>query len=93
EILLKIPKYMAVNDFIRDHKDRFLNELLDLLRIPSVSADPKFKDDVFAAADFVKESLVKAGADVAEICQTAGYPIVYGEKITDPNLPTVLVYG
>ncbi|WPR74527.1 dipeptidase [Algoriphagus sp. NG3] len=84
---------MAVNDFIRDHQDRFLNELLDLLRIPSVSADPKFKEDVFAAADFVKESLVKAGADVAEICPTAGYPIVYGEKIIDSNLPTVLIYG
>ncbi|MDG1279103.1 MAG: dipeptidase [Algoriphagus sp.] len=84
---------MAVNDFIRSNKDRFLNELLDLLRIPSVSADPKFKDDVFAAADFVKESLLKAGADTVEICQTAGYPIVYGEKIIDPSLPTVLVYG
>lgn len=84
---------MAVNDFIRSNKDRFLNELLDLLRIPSVSADPKFKDDVFAAADFVKDSLVKAGADTVEICQTAGYPIVYGEKIIDPSLPTVLVYG
>lgn len=84
---------MAVNDFIRDNKDRFLNELLDLLRIPSVSADPKFKDDVFAAADFVKESLEKAGADVVEICQTKGYPIVYGEKIIDPALKTVLVYG
>lgn len=84
---------MAVNDFIRSNKDRFLSELLDLLRIPSVSADPKFKDDVFAAADFVKESLVKAGADTVEICQTAGYPIVYGEKIIDPSLPTVLVYG
>ncbi|WP_425637091.1 dipeptidase [Algoriphagus yeomjeoni] len=84
---------MAVNDFIRDNKDRFLNELLDLLRIPSVSADPKFKDDVFAAANFVKESLEKAGADLVEICQTKGYPIVYGEKIIDPALPTVLVYG
>ncbi|WP_339870041.1 dipeptidase [uncultured Algoriphagus sp.] len=84
---------MAVNDFIRDNKDRFLNELLDLLRIPSVSADPKFKDDVFAAANFVKESLEKAGADVVEICQTKGYPIVYGEKIIDPALQTVLVYG
>jgi len=84
---------MAVNDFIHSNKDRFLNELLDLLRIPSVSADPKFKDDVFAAADFVKESLVKAGADTVEICQTPGYPIVYGEKIIDPALPTVLVYG
>ena len=84
---------MSVKQYIHDHQDRFLNELLDLLRIPSVSADPKFKNDVFAAADFVKESLVKAGADTAEICQTAGYPIVYGEKIIDPALPTVLVYG
>jgi acetylornithine deacetylase/succinyl-diaminopimelate desuccinylase-like protein len=84
---------MAVNDFIHSNKDRFLNELLDLLRIPSVSADPKFKADVFAAAEFVKNSLEKAGADTVEICQTAGYPIVYGEKIIDPALPTVLVYG
>lgn len=84
---------MAVNDFIKANKDRFLNELLDLLRIPSVSADPKFKKDVFAAAEFVKDSLVNAGADQVEICETAGYPIVYGEKIIDPNLPTVLVYG
>ena len=84
---------MAVNDFIHSNKDRFLNELLDLLRIPSVSADPKFKNDVFAAAEFVKNSLEKAGADRVEICQTAGYPIVYGEKIIDPALPTVLVYG
>jgi acetylornithine deacetylase/succinyl-diaminopimelate desuccinylase-like protein len=80
-------------DFIHSNKDRFLNELLDLLRIPSVSADPKFKNDVFAAAEFVKNSLEKAGADTVEICQTAGYPIVYGEKIIDPALPTVLVYG
>jgi acetylornithine deacetylase/succinyl-diaminopimelate desuccinylase-like protein len=84
---------MAVNDFINSNKDRFLNELLDLLRIPSVSADPKFKKDVFAAADFVKESLIEAGADTVEICQTPGYPIVYGEKIVDPSLPTVLIYG
>jgi acetylornithine deacetylase/succinyl-diaminopimelate desuccinylase-like protein len=84
---------MAVNDFIHSNKDRFLNELLDLLRIPSVSADSKFKADVFAAAEFVKNSLEKAGADTVEICQTAGYPIVYGEKIIDPALPTVLVYG
>ncbi|MGM0944027.1 MAG: dipeptidase [Bacteroidota bacterium] len=84
---------MSVNQFIQDHKERFLNELLDLLRIPSVSADPKFKDEVFKAANFVKESLINAGADTAEICETAGYPIVYGEKIIDPALPTVLVYG
>jgi len=84
---------MAVNDFIKANKDRFLNELLDLLRIPSVSADPKFRNDVIAAAEFVKTSLVNAGADTVEICETPGYPIVYGEKIIDPNLPTVLIYG
>ncbi len=84
---------MAVNEFIQANKDRFLAELLDLLRIPSVSADPKFKKDVFEAADFVRKSLELAGADFAEICETPGYPIVYGEKITNPSLPTVLVYG
>ncbi|TVP45547.1 MAG: dipeptidase [Mongoliibacter sp.] len=84
---------MSVEKYIASNKDRFLEELLELLRIPSVSADPKFKEDVFKAAEFVKESLQKAGADEVEVCQTAGYPIVYGEKIVDPNLPTVLVYG
>jgi acetylornithine deacetylase/succinyl-diaminopimelate desuccinylase-like protein len=84
---------MSVKKYIQDNQERFLNELLDLLRIPSVSADPKFKSEVFAAAEFVKESLEKAGADKVEVCQTAGYPIVYGEKIIDPALPTVLVYG
>jgi acetylornithine deacetylase/succinyl-diaminopimelate desuccinylase-like protein len=84
---------MTVATFIQTNKDRFLNELLDLLRIPSVSADPKFKSDVFAAANFVKESLEKAGADFPEICETPGFPIVFGQKIIDPALPTVLVYG
>ncbi len=64
-----------------------------MLRIPSVSADPKFKGDVLKTAEFVKDSLLKAGVDKAEICPTAGYPIVYGEKIIDASLPTVLVYG
>ena len=79
--------------YLDQNKDRFLEELLDLLRIPSVSADPKFKDDVLKTAVFVKEKLVAAGADNVEICETAGYPIVYGEKMVDPALPTVLVYG
>lgn len=84
---------MSVKQYIQENKDKFLNELLDLLRIPSVSADPKFKGEVLKAADFVKASLLKAGADKAEIRETAGYPIVYGEKIVDPSAPTVLVYG
>ena len=81
------------NDYLESNKDRFLNELLDLLKIPSVSADSKFSDDVFEAAEYLKNKLIEAGADNVEICPTAGYPIVYGEKIIDPNLPTVLVYG
>ena len=84
---------MSVQLYIQDNKDKFLNELLDLLRIPSVSADPKFKADVLKAAEYVKDSLLKAGVDKAEIRETAGYPIVYGEKIVDPSAPTVLVYG
>jgi len=83
----------AWNDYLSQNKDRFLDELLDLLRIPSVSADSKYKDDVKRCAEAVKENMLKAGADKAEIMPTAGHPIVYGEKIIDPALPTVLVYG
>ena len=83
----------AWKDYQEQNKDRFLNELLDLLRIPSVSADSKYKGDVSRCADAVKEHLLKAGCDKAEVCPTAGHPIVYGEKIVDASLPTVLVYG
>ncbi len=82
-----------VKEYISQHKDRFINELIELLKIPSVSADPAYNQDVLNTADAVKESLEKAGCDKVEICETPGYPIVYGEKIIDPNLPTVLVYG
>lgn len=82
-----------VQEYIAQHKDRFINELVELLKIPSVSADAAYKKDVLNTADAVKNSLEKAGCDKVEICETPGYPIVYGEKIIDPNLPTVLVYG
>lgn len=80
-------------NYISKNKERFLEELLDLLRIPSVSADPAFSKDVFNTAETVAKRLTEAGADQVEICQTAGYPIVYGEKMIDASLPTVLVYG
>jgi acetylornithine deacetylase/succinyl-diaminopimelate desuccinylase-like protein len=83
----EIKKYIDAN------KQRFLDELFELLRFPSVSADAKYKPDVLKAADYVAEKLKAAGAENVEICQTAGNPIVYGEKITDPSKPTVLVYG
>ena len=83
----------AWNQYQEEHKDRFLNELFDLLKIPSVSADSKYKEDVKNCATAVQQHLLAAGCDVAEICPTPGHPIVYGEKIVDPALPTVLVYG
>ncbi len=82
-----------IRKYVSDNKQRFLDELFELLRFPSVSADPKYKGDMLKTADYVAEKLKTAGADKIEICQTAGYPIVYGEKIIDPSLPTVLVYG
>lgn len=82
-----------INTYIDKNKDRFLNELFELLRIPSVSADASYKNDVVKTAAVIKEKLAAAGADKVEICETAGYPIVYGEKIIDAKLPTILVYG
>lgn len=80
-------------EYISQHKDRFIEELFGLLRIPSVSADPKYKGDVLKTAEAVRAKLKEAGADNTELCPTDGYPVVYGEKIIDPKLPTVLVYG
>ena len=76
-----------------NEKENYLNELIELLKIPSISADSAFSKDVEAAAAWVASALEKAGAEKVEIVPTPGYPIVYGEKIIDPNLPTVLVYG
>src|SRR5690606_35406154 len=82
-----------IAQYIKENQNRFIEELFDLLRIPSVSTDPKFEGDVVKAAEFIQQKLKAAGADVAEVCPTPGHPIVYGEKIIDNNLPTVLVYG
>ncbi len=82
-----------INNYINQHKDRFINELIELLKTPSISADSTYKRELLKTADSIKESLLKAGCDIVEICPTAGYPIVYGEKIIDPKLPTILVYG
>ena len=84
---------LAWKEYQEKNKDRFLNELLDLLRIPSISARSEHKADMKRCAEAVKESLLKAGADKAMVYETEGHPIVYGEKIVDPSQPTVLVYG
>ena len=82
-----------MSTYIDQNKDRFLNELFDFLRIPSVSADSKFQPDMIRAAEYIKEKLLAAGLDKAEIVPTAGHPVVYAEKMVDASLPTILVYG
>ena len=79
--------------YIQQNKQRFLDELIELLKIASISADPAYNQDVLNCADAVAKHLANAGADQVEICETKGYPVVYGEKIINPVLPTVLAYG
>ncbi len=82
-----------IKQYITENKQRFIDELIELLKIPSVSADIAYNLDVINMSKAVKISLEKAGCQHVEICETDGYPIVYGEHIIDSNLPTVLVYG
>ena len=78
---------------LSDDQKRYIEELFELLKIPSISADSKFKKDVNNAAKWIKNSLIKIGCEKAEVIKTKGHPIVYAEKITNPKFPTVLVYG
>lgn len=80
-------------EYIKQNKQRFVDELFELLRIPSISADPAYKEELLKCADLCAKHLKSAGADHVEICATEGNPIVYGEKLVNPNLPTILVYG
>ncbi len=82
-----------IKEYIQSNEQRFLDELFDLLRIPSVSADSRNKADVRKAAEFVVQKLKEAGTDSVEICETKGHPIVYGQKLISTAAPTVLVYG
>jgi acetylornithine deacetylase/succinyl-diaminopimelate desuccinylase-like protein len=82
-----------INQYIQSNQDRFLSELFELLRIPSVSADSRHKGDVRKAAEYVAQKLTEAGADSVQLMETKGHPIVFGEKIVDAAKPTVLVYG
>jgi acetylornithine deacetylase/succinyl-diaminopimelate desuccinylase-like protein len=82
-----------ISAYIDANKSRFLDELFDLLRLPSVSADPQFSADVRKTAEMVRERLLAAGCDTAELIETAGNPVVYAEKNIDADLPTIVVYG
>src|SRR5437763_4227246 len=83
----------AWNEYQEKNKQRFLDEMLELLRIPSVSAKSERKEDMRRCAELVRQRLLDSGAGRAEVMDTAGHPVVYGEKIIDPSKPTVLVYG
>lgn len=82
-----------ITGYISENKTRFIDELFGLLRIPSVSSKTEHKNDMHSAAEYIKNSILHAGADHAEIIPTDGHPVVYGEKIIDPSLPVVMVYG
>jgi len=82
-----------IKSYVESNKDRFLDELFDLIRIPSISASSEAKDSMKRAAGFIKESLIAAGTDSAEVMMTKGWPVVFGQKLVDESLPTVLVYG
>lgn len=83
----------SIDAYIARNKDRFIEELIELLRHPSVSADSAYSQDVLDTAEIVAEALRQAGCTTVEVCETEGYPIVYGERMVSPDLPTVLVYG
>lgn len=83
----------SLSAYIAQHRERFLQELIELLKHPSVSADSAFSQDVLDTAQVVAGALRQAGCTTVEVCETKGYPIVYGERMVSPDLPTVLVYG
>lgn len=93
KVFYKKIRMEKIKTYIDANRQRFLDELFEMLRMPSVSADPAQKENVLKTAAFVREKLEQAGADQAELCDTGGYPVVYAEKIIDKNLPTVLIYG
>ncbi len=82
-----------MNQYLEQNKNRFLDELLELLKIPSVSTDKKYKSDIRTAAEYLKDKLIKAGVDSAEVVDTPGNPIVFAEKFVSADCPTLLVYG
>ena len=82
-----------IKSYVDQNKERFINELIELLKIPSISADSAFRQDIINTAKAIKKALGNAGCSHVELCETPGNPIIYGEKIIDKNLPTVLVYG
>ncbi len=82
-----------IQEYIQNNRDRFIEELFELIRIPSISSEAKHKPDMLRASEYWVQSMLAAGCDTAKVIQTKGNPVAFGEKIIDPKLPTVLVYG
>lgn len=82
-----------ISEYINNNKQKFIDELFDLIRIPSVSAKPEHKKDMREAAENIREQLLHCGADVAQVISTGGHPVVFGEKIINNQLPVILIYG
>ncbi len=82
-----------IKAYLSDNKERYLQELFGLIRIPSISSEPDHKTDMVKAAEYLVDQLLKAGVDKAQVCETTGHPVVFAEKIIDPAKPIVLVYG
>ena len=83
----------TIKTYVEENRQRFLDELFELIRIPSISAKEEHKDDMYRTAEMISKYLLDAGADETEVFETSGLPVVYGERMIDPSLPTVLVYG
>ena len=82
-----------VSNYIKENEQRFLDELIDWLKIPSISTDPEYAQDVRSAADFLADRFREAGMETVEVLPTPGHPVVYAERIISDSLPTVLIYG
>ena len=84
---------ITINQYLEENKDRFLNELFELIRIPSISSQSEHKQDMYRCAEKWVELMLSAGVDKAQVFETEGHPVAYGEKILDPSYKTVLIYG
>ena len=84
---------ITINQYLEENKERFLNELFELIRIPSISSQSEHKQDMYRCAEKWVELMLSAGVDKAQVFETEGHPVAYGEKILDPSYKTVLIYG
>ncbi len=88
-----VTLHQQIIEFLETQKEKYLNELLDLLRLPSISVDTQYRDKVFQTAEWLKNHALEIGFENVQLLPTNGFPVLYGEKIIHPNYPTIIVYG